>query len=69
MNKSQKAKLQRQSVKGFSTYPQVPVPSLVAPAPPSLEDLKQQARSLGIKGWNFYTDPAKLQQKIDAIIA
>ena len=59
----------RQSVKGFSTHPQVPAPSLVAPAPPSLEELKQQARSQGIKGWNFYTDPEKLQAKINSIIA
>lgn len=30
----------------------------------TLEELKQEAKTLGIKGWNFYKDPAKLQDKI-----
>lgn len=69
MNKPQKAKQQRPTAQGFSTYLQNPTPSLVAPVPTILEEVKQHARSLGIKGWNFYTDIEKLQAKIDAIIA
>lgn len=33
----------------------------------TLDELKLEAKKLKIKGWNFYKDPIKLNQKIDEV--
>lgn len=35
----------------------------------TLDELKLQARRLGIKGWNFYTNSDKLQMKVTEALA
>lgn len=64
MNLSKLVKRFRANMGGFTpTEPQtVEVDS-------TLESLQAQAKSLGIKGWNFYKSPDKLQSKIQETLA